>query len=74
MENRNSGRSTRLVDLYIQDIFTKGCCIVKDHFDHKAADECLIIKTVNRLYNEHHIQRCELELVENKIVLLTFNK
>lgn len=54
---RNTGRTTRLIGLYIDDLFTYGKTNeVRDHYkfgeDHKA-NVLLFDKIINRLYHEH---------------------
>lgn len=52
---RASGRSTRLVDFYIQELFkNKGCFIkVIDHHPTHKADLNLLHMITSRLDNEH---------------------
>lgn len=53
---RKSGRTTRLIDDYIQLLFTteKGSLIkVRDHFPSNDAHRMLIDKIVSRLKTEH---------------------
>ena len=55
-DRRKSGRTTRLVDNYIQLLFEvdKGQTIqVRDHYPSNDAHRMLIDKIVNRLKNEH---------------------
>lgn len=55
-KNRNTGRSTRLVDKYIQEFFTKelGTSIkVIDHIDSDQTNNALMQKLVSRLVSEH---------------------
>ena len=61
MENRRSGRTTRLIDDAVQDLFHTGECHVWDHYkDGKDAHRNgEVLKLVlKRLQNEHdHIMR-----------------
>lgn len=53
---RKSGRTTRLIDDYIQLLFTtdKGSLIkVRDHYPSNDAHRMLIDKIINRLKAEH---------------------
>lgn len=50
---RGTGRTTRLVDQAIQDLFTKGVVLVKDHFDDRQADRYLTERIKKRLDYEH---------------------
>jgi hypothetical protein len=44
---RATGRTTRLVDIYVQELFTKGICVVVDHCDmsHRTCAELVIKRT-----------------------------
>lgn len=50
---RRRGRTSRLVDFYIQELFTKGEIEVRDHYDHKNAHRFLLSRIVNRYNNEY---------------------
>ena len=53
---RKSGRTTRLIDDYIQLLFTtdKGSLIkVRDHFPTNDAHRMLMDKIIERMKNEH---------------------
>lgn len=55
-DKRKSGRTTRLIDNYIQLLFDvdRGTTIkVRDHYPSNDAHRMLIDKIVNRLKNEH---------------------
>lgn len=51
---RSTGRTTRLVDHYIQELFTKGEAIIIDHFNTRNENKELAKKVLNRLNNEHN--------------------
>ena len=52
-ENRCTGRSTRLIDEYIQKLFTTGCVTVIDHCNEKHNNMVLLTKIMSRIKNEH---------------------
>ena len=52
-EIRHSGRTTRLADHFIQELFTKGEVQVRDHWDEPRAHHYLVHIIVRRLEFEH---------------------
>lgn len=50
---RRSGRTTRLVDYYIQKLFTTGEIKIKDHHDTEQAHKLIFNKIRRRLSEEH---------------------
>lgn len=69
MEDRNTGRTTRLVDEYIQILFTKGSTgIIRDHYGTSNSDLFLKDLILNRLRNEH--RNTNISIYKNKIELL----
>lgn len=63
---RCSGRTTRLVDEAIQNLFTKKITIVKDHYLHRNADRMLLAKICSRLHNEHPHVNYEVKNINNE--------
>ena len=58
MENRRSGRTTRIIDDAIQDLFHTGECHVWDHYkDGKDAqrNKEVFMLVLRRLQNEHKL-------------------
>lgn len=55
--DRATGRTTRLVDSYIQELFNnKGSYIdIKDHYNSREADRILVNKIEKRLQSEHRV-------------------
>lgn len=53
--NRASGRTTRLIDKYIQELFAKeGEWIeIKDHYDNRHAHKYVFNKVLDRMHLEH---------------------
>ena len=71
--NRGTGRTTRLVDSYIQELFNNKEINVKDHFEHKTAHSYLVKRIINRFNNE--LNRGHLKLVVNDLnIKLIYNK
>jgi len=77
---RRSGRSTRIIDELIQELFTKGECIIWDHAHRADANgnptnmalEHTTNAILSRLYNEHNLKRNAGYIYnkrENKITL-----
>lgn len=63
--NRRTGRTIRLVDSYIQELYNNKIITVKDHYDHKAAHEDLYLKIRKRLFAEHsnyYISKLDFDL------------
>lgn len=50
---RRNGKSTRLVDKYIQDLFTFGEVEVRDHLDIPTQHDLLVERVLDRLSREH---------------------
>ena len=72
--NRRTGRTTRLIDDAIQDLFHTGKCVIWDHYENgknNSANQMVLDKTLVRLQNEHplimreisvNIMECSIEL------------
>lgn len=52
-EVRGTGRSTRLIDIYIQELFTNKEIIVIDHYDDLNSHRILAERICKRLTLEH---------------------
>ena len=69
-EKRKSGRTTRLIDSYIQLLFEveKGQRVkVRDHYPSNDAHRQLLEKIIRRLKNEHEGLQFEYDLRERTI-------
>jgi len=55
MGNRRTGRTTRLADDMIQELFKEGEVCVKDHCDNNRYHDWLTERILNRLKFEHNI-------------------
>lgn len=56
MEDRATGRSTRLVDMYVQEFFTSPqgtSVLILDHWDDPRAHRSLLDRVISRLRIEH---------------------
>ena len=58
---RRSGRTTRLIDVAIQELFTKGWTVPVDHHSSFTCEERTMNKRmsrimIDRLRNEHHME------------------
>ena len=52
-KERSTGRTIRIVDKLIQELFTKGWCVCKDHYDTPESSRLLADKVLRRLTYEH---------------------
>lgn len=60
---RGTGRSTRLADRAIQDLFVNGFCIVQDHHrEGRDASRVLMDKVLARLKAEHKVNMEDLNI------------
>lgn len=80
MENRCTGRTTRLIDKAIQTLFNKGKCYVIDHYygnrgRNKLHDNNVLSRAYNRLLIEHsHIKdRLIIDEYNQTIEIKDFN-
>jgi len=65
-ENRRTGRTTRLIDGYIQQLFEEGSVLIKDHHDSPDSHCYLFRKVLARLKAEHRFQT----MMDNKWVVV----
>lgn len=68
---RQTGRSTRLADAYIQELFANGEIQVKDHIDKLNCHKELYVKIRRRLVTEHKHRSIWFDNVNFKITLLS---
>lgn len=52
---RATGRTTRIIDQCVQEIFKNGYTIFKDHYDTDKSNMMLAEKIINRVKMEHNI-------------------
>jgi hypothetical protein len=55
---RRVGNSTRLLNYYIEELFSKRKVYIKDHYDHPKDHKELFHKVLNRLRVEHGLTDC----------------
>ena len=67
---RQSGRSTRLIDDYVQELFNNGIIKVYDHHNTPLAHRFLFDNVLRRLSIEHTHIKLEVNRTENKIELI----
>lgn len=69
MEGRATGRSTRQIDMAIQDLFRTGECIIIDHHGTRDSSRFTFDKMLRRLKLEHRgmIERMEIDMIKCSI-------
>jgi hypothetical protein len=67
---RQSGRSTRLIDRYIQDLFTFGTVTVRDHYDNDRNHIILFDRVKKRLKDEHQTVTYSYDITKLTISVL----
>jgi len=60
-ENRKTGRTTRLADIYIQELFNRGEIYVIDHHPTRQASKYLVDIILRRLEFEHPSVKVQVE-------------
>lgn len=67
LKKRKTGRTTRLVDAFVQELFEKRGEWVNifDHYHERNASELLIKRIVARLKNEHGVTSTDLDVNYN---------
>lgn len=71
---RMTGRSTRLIDEYIQTLFNEGSVKVRDHHFTRHSDKFLFDRVVRRLKNEHRHDSFEYNTNHQTIKLKVTHK
>lgn len=66
---RRSGRTTRIVDSLVQELFTTGKCQVYDHFGTRNDAIDVFHKVLFRLKHEHEHTYPEVETNEHKLTI-----
>ena len=71
--NRGTGRTTRLIDSYIQELFKNGEIEVRDHYDSIHAHKYLVKRIVDRYNNEFNrghqklvIKHLNIKVIKNE--------
>ena len=71
---RRTGKSTRLIDEYIQVLFNDGVIEVRDHYLSREADNFLTSKIMRRLQSEHPGVNIKLNANSNIIIIVKTKK
>ena len=73
---RATGRTSRLVDSYIQELFTNKEIEVRDHFPHRGADKFLLKRIIDRYNNEYDRghQKLVIKNLNVKLVSLQYGE
>ena len=66
---RATGRTTRLVDEAIQNLFNNGRCIAFDHWPDRCADQYLLERILKRLEIEHNKSKNDLIVDINRMTI-----
>ena len=69
-QHRQTGASTRLIDYYIQQLFTTGKAVIQDHYPNPIADQILFDRFVARLVSEHKQNNFKINKSKLTITLL----
>lgn len=60
--SRRSGRSTRLMDSFVQQLFNEGEVKIYDHHPLRNSDRHLFNRVLKRLYKEHGLNEKYLDI------------
>lgn len=71
LDLRRTGRTTRLVDKYVQDYFTSTHVVIRDHVPNTGCHEDLAELVTDRLIVEHHIIPIRSEEVNSGLPVLS---
>lgn len=73
---RKTGRSTRLADSYIQQLYNNvgEWVTIKDHYISKTADSILLNIICKRLSLEHPATKIEIDRFNNKLKIVEYNR
>ena len=66
---RATGRTTRLVDEAIQNLFNNGRCVAHDHWPEKHAYQYLFERILKRLEIEHNKSKNDLIVDINRMTI-----
>ena len=67
---RQTGRTIRLVDYYIQELFKNpnSWITIKDHYDHPTAHKVILGKILKRLDSEHNISEKQTSRIGIEVI------
>ena len=63
------GNTTRLIDMFVQDFFTKGECVIYDHHNTRQSRERVFNLVLQRLNREHHITEKDVILGRSRLTI-----
>ena len=66
---RQNGQTTRLVDEYIQLLFTTGEIHIQDHYPTREANENLMERILDRLQYEHRMTKDNLSTSKSNFII-----
>jgi len=66
---RRSGRTTRLIDSSIQELFSRGYVICRDHYPTKKMAKYVFERVLKRVYAEHESITRDLKIDRNNFIL-----
>jgi len=70
---RRTGETTRLIDFFIQELFTKGEVEVYDHHPSRDADINTFIRVLSRLKYEHNYDTRCIEIDRKNLTIKLIN-
>ena len=68
-QGRRVGNTTRLIDMFVQDFFNKKECKIYDHYGTRQASQRVFNLVLQRLNQEHNIQKQDVFLDRNRLII-----
>ena len=68
-EKRSTGRTTRIIDKCIQQLFQTGECTIIDHSGQRHSNWLIMDRIVRRLMIEHEISPSMLNINRSKFII-----
>lgn len=66
---RRSGRTTRLTDLHIQNLFENGKIRVFDHYPSRNADDMVFKRIIERILKENLLKKDDFEIDRSRLTI-----
>jgi hypothetical protein len=66
---RQTGRTTRIIDKCIQELFQAGECTIMDHSGQRHSNWMIMDRVVRRLMMEHEISPSMLSINRSKFII-----
>ncbi len=73
-KGRRVGNTTRLIDMFLQDFFTKGECHIYDHYNTRHSRQRVFSLVLQRLSREHNIEKQDISLDKNRLIIRRNNR